>query len=782
MHSSRWFLFTALAALPWLHGNAATFRVGAGGGCTHATIQAAIDAAADTPETDAIRVTRSLDYHGQALEIEDQNLVLDGAFSTCATEFSDDQRATLNGDGDHSVLKIRGNGDVVLSHLTITGGHEPLFDYGYGGGIQISGGPHMVSLDHVLVTGNEAGHGGGISVRNEVSGDPNQVQLVLGDDTVISFNDADFAPVAGSLIQGGGIYCFESSIKMIGGGSTSINSNTARMDGGGIGAVECDLTIAPHGTFGSFNGLVLNEAGRDGGGLAIEGFSGGGTKLYGTDPNRPVYVSGNFAGREGGGFKVNTDAVVRGWDLIVDGNRSHGEGGAVSVFGGDGALSSFEMFGSLEEAPAGAVNCAAAQHCNRIVDNIAADESGVPQAAAALRVRANGGFDVYTTAFAEIHGTRVEHNSGLSLVLNSVPCDEGDQSRGRVSIDGASITGNVVSQELMNNVNTYSVLGFCDASLAIKASTLAGNTIGGAEVIRSREDVFIARSVIWQPGKRMLEITAGDLEAGSIHHVLGSDLIGIPPSTTNFSADPRFIDPDDGDFHLHASSPGIDYAPASSNPPDSEGDDLSRVVNLALVPDLDGFGPQDLGAYERHSIGNLVRNAEFDEDLHIWTDAAPAATNWGGQDHAGSTASGSIEIFDTSTATRVVGLRQCVGIPGPGVYKLSGFSWIHGDRFLPTPDHAILAWTVHPDSADCTGAAFGSGESQAPNAADWRAIPPQFIAVAPADWTPNTTIGIELIQEKTANTIGSDSDLVRFDGIALVPDTDVIFADGFDGI
>src|SRR4029450_5681970 len=126
-----------------------------------------------------------------------------------------------------------------------------------------------------------------------VSGDPSQVQLVLGDDTLISFNHADFAPGPGSLVQGGGIYCLESSIKMIGGGTMSILSNTAGQDGGGIGAIECDLTIAPHGVYGSFNGLVLNEAGRDGGGLLVEGFSGGGTKFYATNPNAPVYVSGN---------------------------------------------------------------------------------------------------------------------------------------------------------------------------------------------------------------------------------------------------------------------------------------------------------------------------------------------------------------------------------------------------------------------------------------------------------------------------------------------------------
>jgi len=764
--------------------HAATFRVGSGAGCTHTTIQSAIDAAAETPdEADFIRLTRSLDYDDVALDIRNQHLILEGGYANCTTGFADGTRTVLTGNGDDSVLRIRGYGDVVLMRLTITGGHQPRFNYGYGGGVQISGGPHLVSLDHVLVTGNDAGHGGGISLRNDISGDPNQVQLVLGDDTVVSFNEAGFAADAGSLIQGGGIYCHESSIRMIGGGSTSITSNTANHDGGGIGAVQCDLTIAPHGTFGSFNGIVLNSAGRDGGGLVVDGFSGGGTKLYVTDPNKPVYVSGNSAGREGGGIKVNSAARVTGWDLIVDGNRSYGEGGGVSVYCSSGDEdASFYLHGTSADAPAGAVNCAAGKRCNSVSDNIAQNESNEPQAAAAIRVGADPFFGEICDGQAVLFRTRIEGNAGRNLMRVYEADDFGDISDAFAHIAGATVTGNDVSEALLqtglSSTNEY------NSAFFIEASTIAGNIIGGADVIRSHSNLSIASSIVWQPGKRVLNLSEGDLDADDVQHVLASDLTDIPPSSTNFIADPRFMDPELGDFHLHASSPAIDYSPALTifGDADAEADDLPRVVNLALVPDGDGFGAQDLGAYERQSIGNLVRNQEFDEDLHIWTDVAPAATSWSAEDHVGSSASGSIEIYDTTTATRVVGSSQCIGIPGPGTYRLSGYGWTHGERFLPNPDHAILGWAYRRDSADCTGSAIaGSGESQAADAADWRAIGAQFIVVAAGDWTPATTIEVQLIQEKTSNPIGGASDLVRFDGIVLVPDTDVIFADGFDG-
>jgi hypothetical protein len=41
-------------------------------------------------------------------------------------------------------------------------------------------------------------------------------------------------------------------------------------------------------------------------------------------------------------------------------------------------------------------------------------------------------------------------------------------------------------------------------------------------------------------------------------------------------------------------------------------------------------------------------------------------------------------------------------------------------------------------------------------------------------------VEVQLIQEKTANPFGGDSNAVLFDAITLVPGGDEIFADGFD--
>src|SRR5688500_17235752 len=183
MHSRAPILTLALLAAATLDTHAATYRVGFGTGCTHDSIQDAIDDAAVDPEVaDIIRIARNQASDDLRLDIHDQHLALEGGYADCTAAGSGGLRTTLEGDGEHSVVRIHGHGDVVLGGLVLTGGHEPMSSLGYGGGLRVDGGPHLVSLVNLLVNHNEAGHGGGISVRNTQSGNPSDVQLVLGDD------------------------------------------------------------------------------------------------------------------------------------------------------------------------------------------------------------------------------------------------------------------------------------------------------------------------------------------------------------------------------------------------------------------------------------------------------------------------------------------------------------------------------------------------------------------------------------------------------------------------
>jgi hypothetical protein len=752
--------------------HAATFRVGTGAGCTHASVQAAIDAAEGTAETDFIRITRSTTYANQALRIDDQHLILQGGYANCQSTTQDNVRTILTGSGDESVLEISGEGDIVLSTLTITGGDPGGGQESYGGGIQIRGGPHLVSLSEVFVTNNEAGRGGGISVKNDESDDPTDVVLVLGHDTVVSNNHADFTPISStSLIQGGGVYCRRSTLRLVGDNS-AILQNTANHDGGGIGADRCVVDIAPSGL--AFNGITLNQAGRDGGAIATDGLSY--VNFYATNPARPVVLALNDAGREGGAIKMNGRTTVRAWDLIIEANRANDMGGGVSMYNDDDNDDAFfSMYGSLEGAPAGAVLCNPEKRCNRFEANVAMNEDDEPREGAAFRM-ATAGFFEHARGTVLFKGTKFERNRGKTLLDNHEDTLGGAVTR----LAGVAMSGNDVSGTLIATTGDFDMW----------ASTIAGNAIGGTNVIFTANDgsstpALIRRSIVWQPGKTMLTRGFGGLlAAGEVTHCISNNFGPyVPAETTNLVADPQFVDVDGGDVHLMPYSPAVDFAPIGSTSgfgSDPEADGRPRVVDLSLVPNGDGFGPQDVGAYETQTIGNLIRHPDFADDVHAWTPLLPAAV-WNNDDYGNVSSSGSAQFEDGSMALSVAGFLQCVPVPGPATYSLGGFGWI-SDTNVIFADKAKLMWELRRNDADCnatTPIAFGE---ETVSDGGWHAFFDQRINVPVADWGPNTRIAVYLAVGKTLNpALPTYFARARLDGITLTQaGTDYMLVDSFE--
>ena len=245
-----------------------------------------------------------------------------------------------------------------------------------------------------------------------------------------------------------------------------------------------------------------------------------------------------------------------------------------------------------------------------------------------------------------------------------------------------------------------------------RATTIAGNVIDGPEVIGSTDYFSLHRSIIWQPGKRAVH--ADGLDAGQVEHLLANDLTGIPDSITNFSADPRFMDLDHGDLHLQASSPAIDYAPAST---DSEADDLPRVVDLVLVPDADGFGA---GPRRLRAPGHRQRCAQrrFRRGLAHLDDAAPAATSWSAEDHADRRHRDRSKSSTRPQRRASSACSQCVGIPGPACTNSAATAGRTACASCPRPTTQFLRGTIarqrrlHRRRRE-------SGESEAPDGADW---------------------------------------------------------------
>ena len=124
--SCLWALLCAALAPPAIADT--TFKVGLGAGCTHSTIQSALDAAAnDGNQPSLIVLTRSLSYTNQALRINDpESVELRGGFERCSDAEASGGYTRIDGAGGtaQSVIAVVGSyrSRVRLAALEISGG------------------------------------------------------------------------------------------------------------------------------------------------------------------------------------------------------------------------------------------------------------------------------------------------------------------------------------------------------------------------------------------------------------------------------------------------------------------------------------------------------------------------------------------------------------------------------------------------------------------------------------------------------------------------------------
>jgi hypothetical protein len=578
------------------------YVVGVGAGCSHATVQAAVDDSALTSEADTILVARNTTYNNQDISIDDQSLTIIGGLPNC-TNFLSDGRTVLSGSGGAAapVISIRGTGNVSISRINLSGGDEG--DDDLGGGLFFHG-SGIVRLADMNIFNNRAGAGGGIYAR----GTSDTAELVIGANVLISNNTA--------VRNGGGIDAVDIRLTMTSPGSAIFqNTATGRVvngqffdgDGGGIQCLDCRAVI---GTATALGTIFLNTAYGRGGGVAI--FADGRdthVNLYTKTATLPLIVWGNAAGLQGGGFYAEAEheslppafygASIQAWDIVVRDNVASA-GAAVFLRGDDDftgdALSSFVMG---DGRPAGAVACAPASGpCNRITGNVAQDLEGVPANGAILE-GATG-----RTRF-ELRHAVVDDNVGRAVIRKS--------TSHYTWLRRSLLAGNTVSEELIQHLDSFPfVLDHC---------TIAGNQIGGSHVIRAGRDTRIGHSIVWQPGKKVLrrDDSGGEL---ILANLLVNDLDGLPPQVDILTAaTPGFVSTLTPDYRLRADSVAVDFAQYAFDAVWDLPEDLdwrSPEVDLAEVPDE--FGPRDLGAYELQAYPDVIFADGFESgNLAAWS-------------------------------------------------------------------------------------------------------------------------------------------------------------------
>ncbi|MCC2633016.1 MAG: putative outer membrane protein pmp20 precursor, partial [Ramlibacter sp.] len=166
---------------------------------------------------------------------DDSNLLGDLDITDDVTIQGDGAGNTIvMGSGTDRVFDIRG-GNVSFSDLTITGGGG----VNMGGGINLLDGASTVTLDRVVVEGNEAELGGGIY----------SVGTLVLRDVLIDGNQATGSGLGGGLVNDGTMTLIRTTVSnnqaVIGGGiysksgsltleNSTVSGNTATIEGGGI--------------------------------------------------------------------------------------------------------------------------------------------------------------------------------------------------------------------------------------------------------------------------------------------------------------------------------------------------------------------------------------------------------------------------------------------------------------------------------------------------------------------------------------------------------------------
>ena len=575
-------LQTLLAGLIAFSGSAwaAIFTVGNGAGCSHGTIQSALNAAAATAGGDTVRLTRSLTYQPEANSINDSgNLNLVGGFATCTQAATDNIKTVVSGAGGAAepVLRISaGTGVVIkLRHLTISGGDED--GNGGGGGINFQGDGALEIIESNIIN-NSAAYGGGIFAL----GTGTNAELIISLGTTISANTGRYSgggvwiggPIEMTMTAPSSIIAFNSALGQAAGtgfgGGLNVNGRAIAYIGtpgvGGLGAIYSNDAI-------DGGGISINSGAADGANALVH--------LFTTDPSQPVAVRGNYASDTGGAIYLQSyrglDAVATGRlcaaDFLIEDNAAR-DGSAIYLnsnsFLNFAEGSTVELNDPACTHPA-AVRCAAGTPCNTISGNDAVETGGGFSNGATLRVLDSARLSAYRF---EMRGNR--GGDGV----------RSDGETGFVLIFDCLLAGNQFSRQLLRYEGDLSFN-------RIHGCTIAQNVINSTDVLYTAGYMELRGTIIDQPGNLTLA-TSGDPVIG-VQNILASDITTLPSDPSIISGDPSFVDPANGDYHLCADSPAVDFAqPVVGD--DRDLDNRPRDQDLPGVPNR--FGVRDLGAYE----------------------------------------------------------------------------------------------------------------------------------------------------------------------------------------
>ena len=592
-------LLLLLLTLPGLAMAQFPRTVGPDADCHHATLQSAINAAADG---ETIHIANTSNYLGQAYSITDKSLTIRGGYADCALGTLPNGRTTLDANNMATVMNIVSSDSssrtVVLENLRLRRGNGTV-----AGGLGIIGRPGalQVQVRNVEISNNtSSGSGGGIHLRTNGSRIGARVMLTIDNDSSLLNNSAPNG-------YGGGLACYSThepgSIVLARIGSTLVYGNSAQ-DGGGMAFDGCrNVRLHNGGPFVFIlpsGGIVGNTATGWGGGLHLRNGAevemSPGSGSYG-NLGRAATIFSNTAAF-GGGFNVRGSSQLTLIGTRVETNNVTGNGAGGNV---SGTLIMREFLPIACQPASSSGGVTNFPLCSSLRNN-RAEHPSFNTHGGALAVTAGSNVSLRNTLIEENFAT-------IGSALNAHQYSAGGDIH--MQLEGVQIRANEGGVAFVaSSTNGQRV------TLDIRFSTIAGNDIPGGAVIRSSAttgsvtETSLRSSIVHQPGKPLVS----NLGTGT-HIAFGDCLIAAPALASSglqaaltrgySSIDPGFIDPAGGNYRLQQNSPAIDYCDDATLPTQNDLDGKLRgqtwtgPTPIAAPGRIPGAASRyDLGAFE----------------------------------------------------------------------------------------------------------------------------------------------------------------------------------------
>lgn len=501
------------------------------------------------------------------------------------------------------LFEVTSGAHLTLRNLTLQNG--TLTDDR--GGAVLTGLEALLTLENVTFLGNSALEGGAVYSAGPVTMQDsgfvgnNALEAGGGVFTVGPLTLMNTTLVNNKAVNGGGLYS-TSQVGVTGGHFEDNQATTGR--GGGMLIDNANITLVDaH--------MIGNSAGSDGGGLYISG------ELEAIDARIiDSYLANNRAlGSQGGGAVMVTFAPLLVTNTAIISNTATSEGGGIgtadgvdlTVTGGQIARNSAAAGGGLE------VDGALTMRDTTVMSNTAQLFGGGVSASTA--VVENSRFENNKALTSSGGGIAVGNLTlrQTTFISNSARSGGGVFSRGQVIIDRNTFSRNQAidgaalllatlhdDNELVNNLwfdnkSQQSVIALFGSNLpgaksGVRAvhNTVTGSTpINTAAYVVKNLSATFHNNIITNYDTGLVTAESGTITAE--HNLFFSNTTnesGDIISSNNLEADPRFVDPTNGDFHLSEGSLAVD-----------NGLDVGVTVDLdgGVRPQGQGF---DIGAYE----------------------------------------------------------------------------------------------------------------------------------------------------------------------------------------